>query len=285
MRYDIHRVRSSLADAQELLAVEARTLADSGYTPQEVVGILASPMQRAYLALKMEEGEAGGGRAIGFCSCLVTAWRSGLQLEVDMLGVVPEYRGRGIARALVARALAEARADGLHQARAVAAEGNGASARVFRHLGFHAHPGLKDRACDLLRYEIRGASAVSGLPIGWRGEYLEEGEYPLPIGVLAACGRNHLLWLLWDERDTLQAAAETQEVQTLAYRGAWIEAFWAATPLALRALGRLLVERGKVKGWDEVGYLAPPLADEARLALVREGFGHVGRYRYWRRAL
>ena len=86
----IRPVRPILADATALLAVERRSLGDSPYTPEEALAILRREEHHAYLAL-------AGGRPVGFCSSFETPTDAGPRLELDMLGVHPGYRGRGIA--------------------------------------------------------------------------------------------------------------------------------------------------------------------------------------------
>ena len=279
LSYRIDRVIPCLATAQSILAVEALSLQDSGYAPHEAVDILAATNHRAYLAY-------AGQRAIGFCSCLITFWSDGPQLEIDMLGVIPEHRGQGVATAMVEQALADARKEAIRRVRAVVEVRNIASQSVFRRLGFvpgkQQQPASSDPTSDtvqMLVYDLLNIPphADERLPKGWRTE-----QDPQSHGAD--------VWMLYDERGRHRAQAETQQVQTLSYAGLWIEALWADTPMALQAMLDLLVREAARRGLDEVGYLAPSWAGSkgamgAGHSISWTGWIRVGWYQIWRRHL
>lgn len=218
---------------------------DSGYTPHEVVDILAAEDHRAYIAYK-------GSQAVGFCSCFITFGMDGTQLEIDMLGVIPEHRGRGVATAMVEQALMDAQAEGIGQARALVRMSNSASQGVFRRLGFQPNGGqgaeCSDRPTDvqMLVYDLNDTPPPGGetLQEGWQVER-------------HAQGHGAEIWRMYDERGRRLAEAETQQVQTLSYAGFWLETLWADTPAALRAMTDMVVHEAARRGLDEVGYLAP----------------------------
>ena len=250
----IRRAEATLADAEALLAVERQSLKDSPYTPEEVRQVLSRPEHRAYLAWR-------GGEPVGFCSCFETPTDTGPRLELDLLGVVPAHRGRGLGTRLIRYSIAQALCEGIRAFRAVVAVDNGASQGAFRRAGLLPEP----RPRVLLIYEVRGNAPRGFLPPGWRWQAHDQG--PRQIHSLYA------------EQGDLVASAECLEVHTCAYSGLWLERGWACSPQAEQYLARALVERAKALNLDEVGYLAPipalPDADEAWLPWLREGYQRV----------
>ncbi|MBN1399553.1 MAG: GNAT family N-acetyltransferase [Anaerolineae bacterium] len=255
----IRPVARTPSDAAVLLAVEKASLGDSDYGPDEALAVLQRPEHHAYLA---QIGEA----CVGFCSCLETPGAEGPRLEVDMLGVVPAWRGQGIATALVAFCMGEALARGTHTFRAVIAEGNLASQRTFERVGFAC-----SQSVQMLVYALHGWAPIEFLPAGWahRGDRARRGG-----------GERHSLI---DAGGSVVALAECLPVHTLAYVGLWIENIWGISPEATRLMARALVERAKQLACDEVGYLLP-LTDGTsyREPLLREGFAEAGRYRIYK---
>ncbi len=248
-------------DAQALVAVEHTSLGDSAYTPEEMLAIIARPEQYVYLAWSGEQ-------AVGFCACFET--RGGTRLEVDMLGVLPEWRGRRIARRLIARALEEARARGVRGANAVVAIDNAASQRAFEHAGLvgRAQAGIP-LVHAMLVYACQGYAPQS-LPPGCAMRLEPEGQAER-LSVESSSGSQGACCLL--------------PVQTLSYRGLWVESLQAPTAQAQRCLARAAAERAKQLALDEVGYLAPqpdvqPVAHGAPRGLpwVREGYRDLGDY-------
>ncbi|MHB1295123.1 MAG: GNAT family N-acetyltransferase [Anaerolineae bacterium] len=270
--YAIHRAAPTLADAQALFAAERASLADSSYTPEEIAAILGRPEHYAYFAL-------ADGEPAGFCSCLETPYGAGTRLEIDMLGVVPAQRGRGLAKGLIRQAVAEARERGVCSFRAAVALDNLASQGAFRGAGLAA----PDPPAELTVYTVRGNSPVSFLPEGWSWSTLIVGRLNLPRNVAppmrAYPGVGEVVWVQ-DGAHHLRAAAECLRVQTLAYTGLWLERMWWKGANAGRLLARATVERAKVLDLDEVGCLVPHAAyagTEAPL-LQCEGFEVEGRY-------
>jgi ribosomal protein S18 acetylase RimI-like enzyme len=250
----IRPVRTILADATALLAVEQRSLGDSPYTPEEALAILRRREHHAHLAL-------AEGRPVGFCSTFETSTDAGPRLELDMLGVHPDYRGRGIATALLRAAIAEAHNRGIRLFRGVVAADNLPSQRAFERAGLR-HDALPR---DLTVYEVRGDAPLPYLPEGWQAHVMPEALH------------------IRDDEGRTVALAEVQRAYTLAYRGLWLERHWAATPRALLVLALGLVERARALDLDEVGYLAPPASeaparDNEAVTWARAGYRVVGRY-------
>ena len=140
----------------------------------------------------------------------------------------------------------------------------------------------------MLVYEVAGYAKAPVPAPGWRWHHANEGtRHALDgqTGLYSARGRDrHLHWLASDRG--VEAIAECLRVQTMAYRGVWIERLRAASPLARRALASALAEWAKEEGLDEVGYLhrpggdedTPPGEDLERIPLLRAGYSSVGRY-------
>ena len=85
--------------------------------------------------------ETRGDDLIGFVDAFSTVAADGvLRWEVDLLGVAPAWRGRGVAGRLVQRAVEVGRERGARRARALVRIDNTASLRVFERCGFAAEP-------------------------------------------------------------------------------------------------------------------------------------------------
>jgi ribosomal protein S18 acetylase RimI-like enzyme len=274
----IRPARRMLADATALLAVERRSLGDSPYTPEEALTILRRPEHHAYLAL-------AAGRPVGFCSSFETPTDAGPRLELDMLGVHPDYRGRGVATSLLRAAMAGARARGVRLFRGTVAADNLPSQRAFEGAGLR-RGALGALPYDLTVYQVQGDAPLPYLPEGWAAHVIHEGvaEAPaLPPLRFSAEGAGREVLQIHDDGGHTVALAEAQQVHSLSYRGLWLERWWAASPRALLALALGLVERARGWGLDEVGYLAPhgsdtPEDEDEAVTWVRAGYRVTGRY-------
>ena len=275
--YTLRRARPTLDDAEALLRVEQASLADSPYTPMDVLGVLARPEHFAYLAIRERS-------AAGFLSCLETPTPQGARLEVDMLGVLPEHRGRRLATRLIMLALREADGRGLRLARGVAREGNLPSQRAFAGAGLRAGP----QPHELLVYPISGTSPLPPRT-GYGYAIVTSGEVGIPHEVLPpfrAAGLGCVIVQATGSHGDTVALAACLRVHTLAYAGIWIERLWTSSGPALRAALRAVVEEAKRLGLDEVGHLATPQAPalvDAHLDWLREGFVSMGRYLVYQR--
>ena len=281
----IRGARPTLADATALLAVEGQSLGDSSYTPEQVLSILQRPEHFAYLA-------SVGGTAVGFCSCFETPTGNGHRLEIDMLGVVPDYRQQGLGTCLIAHSMAEARRRSLQAFRAVVSVDNVSSQRAFRRAGLEP----SSHAFDMVVYEIRGLSATKFLPEGWSWHIAQEGTWPAwlarlangqadrrmpdqPLHTFNADGCGHEVHWLEDGEASVVAIAECLKVHTVAYEGLWIEKLAADSARSGGWIARAVVERAKSLSLDEVGYLVPSSGKEdIRLSWTREGFLIRGAY-------
>jgi GNAT superfamily N-acetyltransferase len=258
-------------DARRLYALEAATLGDADRTPEAMRVVLSRPEQFVYLA-------ETSGQLLGFCAAFETAAPHGSRLELDMLGVTATHRGRGIAQALVHRAVQEALARGVQSFRAVVATDNLASARVFARCGLAAEPAPR----EMLVYTLQGSVPQPYLPQGWREEALlstSDGGDPWPEALRAYRDLGHDLVGMRNASGRPVAGAALLTVHTIAYDGLWVEAHWARQRQAMRALARAAVERAKAAALDEVGLLLASEANQAQLwPWVEEGYRRAGAY-------
>ena len=259
--YTIRPLHLELSDVAALLAVEQASLNDSHYTAAEALKVLQQPEHWAYLACADQE-------VVGFCFCFATTGDGGQRLEVDMLGVAPAHRRRGLATRLIAYAVARARERGLADFRTIVATDNVASRTAFQRAGFAVA-----RRATLIAYDIRGSRPVAFLPAGWRWRLID--SRALDVGGIHFCaqGRQRRVHWLEDARGVTRAAAECLHVTTLSYGGIWVEKLWAHSERACRLIGRAVVKQAQADGLDKVGYLQPKASEAtAWPSWQREGF-------------
>jgi ribosomal protein S18 acetylase RimI-like enzyme len=294
----------SRRDAEGLLAVDRGTFAESPYNADQVIHLLTRGEQRAWLALV--EGEV-----TGFVTVFPTHTLYGRNWEVDLVAVQPASQGQGIATELIKAAVEGARGRGLDMARAVVATDNPASQRAFTKAGFTPD----ETICDLLLYEIRGfaprpldSGSVTVRDLALSNQEagavlrLGQGLTLRPNDVLALASRQANEILVAVRGEEIVGFAELLYVETLLYRGIWLESVVAqgADREVQAALISEAVERAKRKRLDEIGCLVPTrkrgMAEGAERAkkvedhllretLVGQGFGVVNEYYIFRRDL
>lgn len=260
----------SLADAQRLLAVEQATFDESPYSADQVRSMLTDGSQRAWLALV--EGEAAG-----FVIAFPTCGLHGPCWEIDLLAVLAAWRGRGLATRLI-RAASAYGAEYARRARGVVAVHNHASAGAFAQVGFRQEPGTR----HLLIYRPEGCSASP-----WTGPAVQIQEtsdvaaaadwlVPAPDG----CDHPGLTLLLAEQQTRPAGYAELLEVQTLLYRGLWIESLVASTRPVRDALVHQAVTRVITGGLDEIGAMVPEADWPVCESLLARGFRSLGEFRW-----
>lgn len=254
--YSIQKATCTLPEATAILDVERRTFGVSPYSPAELLAVMRRPTHHTCVCLY---GEA----VVGFCSSFDTPTDRGSRLEVDLLAVLPDHQNRGLGSGLIAQAVAEARARGVHDFRGIAAQGNIPSQRAFARAGF-----LPLSQHELLLYPIAGTVATP-LPDHGYTYNIEPEEVDAPrLGI-------HL----FDARGGLAGLAECLYVYTFCYEGLWIEQARAEGGHSLVNLARAVVETAKTMRLDQVGYLLPvPAIDEDRLPWLRAGYQVLGQY-------
>jgi GNAT superfamily N-acetyltransferase len=271
----------SLADAEGLLDVERAVFDECPYSARQVGAMLAVPdgapgasPQHAWLAV-------GGDRVVGFVIGFPTTGLQGTQWEIDLLAVLPDWRGRRLATRLIRAASAHG-ATVAPRARAFVAVDNGASARAFSRAGMLPAPEIH----TLLIYQdpkgspsdLRSAPVGSGLAIR-QATTPSDAEAWLPDRPLPA-GDPGLTLLLaeWDGGEPA-GYAELIAVQTLLYRGIWIESLHTPDQAVRSALIESTLSRAGAAGLDEVGAMVPTANWPLRDTLLAWGFRSLGEFR------
>jgi ribosomal protein S18 acetylase RimI-like enzyme len=265
----------SLADAQGILAVERATFNECPYSTEKVRTMLTEGPQRAWLAL-------AGDETAGFVITFATSGLRDSWWEIDLLAVHPTWRGHGLATRLI-RAAAAYGAGVACRARAAIAADNTASARAFARTGFRTGSGMY----RLLIYRTqsntplpRPARDVSV----WQAASLSEASDWLGDPSLASsctdCSPPGLALLLAERGGQPGGYAELIEVQTLLYRGVWIESLSARERVVRQALVREAVHRAQAAGMDEIGAMVPESDWLQQQALFAAGFRSLGDF-HW----
>ena len=112
-------------DRGSLVALVARAM-DAPWSEDQIAGALSGTGARGWVAELTAEG------LVGF----VLARRVLDGLEIDLVGVDPAQRRRGLARRLLARVLRDESAEGLAEARLELADSNTPALQLYRALGF-----------------------------------------------------------------------------------------------------------------------------------------------------
>ena len=297
----------SLADAEGLLTVEKATFDESPYTPEQVRTMLTGGPQRAWLAFSQDQ-------VVGFVTAFCTAGLRGPCWEIDLLAVHPDWTGQGLATRLIQAAVSPGRAKP-RCTRAVVATNNPGSARAFVRAGFR-----RAERCKLLIFRPREQTPLSWVAFNVTIREVDEAEltglFParLPARLPAEMapldnGRPTTLpgqppcqgpaLLLAEDRGQPLGYAELLEVQTLLYRGIWIESLVASTSAAHTPLVHEALKRAAAAELDEIGMMAPehdqaaPQYDEAapehdravQDTLRAAGFRSLGSFDWFRATL
>lgn len=182
-----------------------------------------------------------GGCLAGFVDGFVTRSLEGVRRwEVDLIGVSAAQRGRGIATRLIEASVAAGREHGCAFARALVRLDNTASQRAFARAGFEV-----DAVLRLIYVCSQNAGAF----------------YDTAKFVACDAPEERPDWLL--------------PVETLTYRGGWIEAEPTWDRLQCAVAARVSFD------WDSVGVLVP--AEQAQFFEVADGIDYefAGAYQWW----
>ncbi len=268
-------------DARALLRVDGETFRQCPYGEGELVTLAREGALHVWLGFL-------AGEPVGYACAFRTEGLEGPRWELDLLAVRPAFRGRGWGKALIRAACQGAPPGAL--VRAWVATGNAASQRAFAAAGFQPLPG----SCELWAYAIRGLQPrapdrawpqISPVETPEMARAWAEGRGG-PAEAIAARlmdlrEAGVVAWLAGQEAGLLALP-----VQTLHYRGLWLEDLWARDPWG-RAVAALLfhaVEWAKAQERDEVGIMLPE-ASPWREALPAQGYGLVAAYREWRHVI
>jgi ribosomal protein S18 acetylase RimI-like enzyme len=161
MNAEVTIVEADLADAAHARDVVAMTaayaedvMADGRALPAEVLGRLVPALREHPTTVVLLAYVAG--RAVGIATCFLgfTTFAARPLLNIHDLAVLPEHRGRGVARALLGEAERAARRRGCVKLTLEVGETNGRARRVYEAAGFaQAHAGQE--AGDALFYARR----------------------------------------------------------------------------------------------------------------------------------
>ncbi|MFN2289622.1 MAG: GNAT family N-acetyltransferase [Anaerolineae bacterium] len=260
----------SLDDAEGLLMVEAATFSESPYSPEEVRGMLTGGPQRAWLAL-------GDGEVVGFVVGFLTQGLQGRCWEIDLLAVLPAWRGYGLATRLI-RVASGYGARLAPRARAVTADDNSASQRAFTRAGFLPGPEM----CHLLIQRLEGLQPWAPQTVGVRvrkaSSSAELGPWLPDLQDLPQ--RPGLSLLVAEQHGNVTGYAELLQVETLLYRGVWIETLSAQSRAARAALVREATNWALLAGLEEIGAMVPQEDRAAQQALRAAGFRSLGAFQW-----
>lgn len=266
----------SLEDAEGLLLVERATFDESPYSPAEVQALLDGGSQHAWLAL-------AGDEVVGFVAAFVTGGLSGPCWEIDLLAVHPGWAGQGAATRLI-RAAAAYGARLARRARAVVALENEGSARAFQRAGFRVQPEVHELLIARLEELPRRPSLTVGLAVRPAGSLAEllpwRPDLEADETLDAEHGAGRLSLLVAEQKGEPAGYAELLRVQTLLYRGIWIESLAAHTAPARGALVRAAVEQAAMSGLDEIGAMVANEQQGLKDALRAADLASLGEFRW-----
>jgi hypothetical protein len=190
----------------------------------------------------------------------------------------------------------------------VVATDNTASSRAFLRVGYQAGAGSNTLlACQAkaltagywpdpalpVRQAVSPAEVQAWLTSDWVERDARSAAWPMsyhaslqlgPAGQLPApapSGDRLAFDLLVAEKDgQIAGHIELVEVQTILYRGIWIESLAALDRMARNALVHSALSRTRAAGLDEIGAMVPRSNPRLYQALTMNGFRSLGEYRW-----
>lgn len=143
---------------------------------------IASVIRSTTRSTLVEVNEAGV--LIGFVDAFMTVSADGVpRWEVDLLGVHPAYRGRGIAQRLINASVEIGRAQGAQHFRALIHMDNAASANAFQRVGFQSAPSthelyISDQPADVPLTPSDKAHLIPVCTLTYSGIWIENDQSP-----------------------------------------------------------------------------------------------------------
>jgi len=287
----------SLRQASGMLAVEGSIFGECPYSPEQIASLLRGPAQHGLVALV-------GGHVVGFLTAFETDTLAGRNLEVDLLAVRLDEQRRGIATELLGAALRLAATKPfdpstalrtgrfrVKRARGLVAASNLASQKAFRKAGYRASAVVRDlMVCDVTGGVIAratgrwiGVDALSEVEeAGYVVEHHGNASFTPSEIISLLRPQRHEIWVARQD-NTVVGFCEGVWVQTLLYRGVWIESLHAChdDPVVLRSLIARIMERAIAAGLDKVGCVFERDLRARQRVLAEEGFRRVDEYQWF----
>ncbi|NWF68782.1 MAG: GNAT family N-acetyltransferase [Chloroflexi bacterium] len=170
MRVEIQR--ASVEQAAEIAAIKREVWPDEWADAAYLAAVVAEPDHVTHIGWV-------DGLAAGLVSGFVTLDENGVRRwEVDLLGVLPAYRGRGLAIRLVAASTASGYEIGAAMARGLVAVGNTGSEKAFARAGYGIAAGtcglyVSDGAAEMQSGDAAGAYLLPVTTLNYRGIWVE----------------------------------------------------------------------------------------------------------------
>lgn len=275
----------SLTDAKHLLNVERATFDECPYTAQQLQVMLTRGAQRAWLAVEEDE-------VAGFVVAFPVTSLAGVWWEIDLLAVHPDWEGLGLGRQLIRAAAAAGVSlagrspaqgevlSGCVQVRAAVSTENGRSAGAFAAAGLQAAAS----ACSLLIYRLEDPIVplhpAPGLVVR-KASSPEEVRPWLTHPPALPTGRRGPTLVLAEQNGRPAGYAELIDVQTILYRGTWIESLVAPSQTAREALVYYALMRAVAAERTEVSALVPAQNRPLQHSLLSAGFRSLGTYSWF----
>lgn len=124
---------SGKADAQRVIELDAMTFGGIKKTPHEVSALAMRAGNTIFLALEGEE-------TLGFISLMEAETLHGLGLWIDLMAVAPAHQNRGVAKALIGRALEHAAEISAEYTSALVRVNNPSSIKALERMGYVKEP-------------------------------------------------------------------------------------------------------------------------------------------------
>ena len=272
----------SLGQAQGILSVEKATFGECPYSPEQIACLLNQPTQHAIVAMH-------GDRVLGFVASFETATMAGHNLEVDLLAVHPDAQAQGIGRRLLTRAGALSTALGARRARGLVGASNPSSQKAFLKADYIPSRSVHLLVCDPSE---RTASAGQRDLIGVSPLSQCEELRQLGLADRRTClsadqmmsslrPRRHEVCVA-KQNDALVGFCETLWVDTLLYKGIWIESLRARRHdrRITKELVSHVMDEARAAGLDRVGVLVDQHTNGQVPLLEGLGFRGIGEYRW-----
>ena len=264
MPVSIHLLEPKSDQIAQIQAIEVSCFGENNLSRDQALGVLSSPEHRVMVAVS-------GSRVVGFCEGFFLVDVDGPRLELDFLGVLPAFRGRGLGTRLIGAVIDVARAEDVARCHAAVRVGNRASLRAF------ARNGLVPlgRPRDLCVYDVRDEGPGFGLTVDWT----------LKVGRSEAAGPTWFTssdLILVRDGET-QGAATAIPVASLSGRAVWIEKIATRDSEVTIAFARGVVDLAARWGVARVGALVARSdrgdGDPSRAeSFSRAGYQSLGRY-------